>query len=398
MTPDRIVKLLVVAAIAALGVWIASNTYWEDVTIKEPAQGAAAANPFYGLQHLAMRLGIRTQFVATLAPLPPRGAVLVVGDFQSDPLRTPIESLERWISGGGRVVIGSAALHRSPAFQAWSGISPEPPEGERRSREETPPRRLGSEECESVAVRSNGAPTGIRRSLCVPVMQRTLASRRPPVWAAESGELGLQMLRVQIGRGAVTVVPQGPFLVNRGIVKGDHAQLLLESADLQRGDHLYIHYADRTESLGAMLWRLMAPALVCACIAALLLIARHLPRFGPPLPAAPAVRRSLAEQLRANAAFAWRTGRLGALRRAVRRSLDETAARHIPAYAAMSSRQRAGAIAALTHADVESLFAAMTRDATAGMRIQRTAIAVLEQARRMLKNPMKKPRGNEHER
>jgi len=122
--------------------------------------------------------------------------------------------------------------------------------------------------------------------------------------------------------------------------------------------------------------------------AILLFIARHLRRFGPLAPAPSAVRRSLGEQIRANAAFAWRTRRLSALRAAVARALDETARRRIVSYGSWPQRRRAAALAELTGVDLGSLNAAMTGDAGGGegggAQVQRAAIALIEKTRRLI--------------
>jgi hypothetical protein len=135
----------------------------------------------------------------------------------------------------------------------------------------------------------------------------------------------------------------------------------------------------------AMLWRLIAPAIVFFGIAVVCLIGRHLPRFGPPAPIAAAMRRSLAEQIRANAAFAWRTRKLGSLRIAVARALDEAAGKRIASYGSLPMRGRVAALSGLTGVDMKSLNAAMTEDALAAAPVQRSAIALLEHTRRTLK-------------
>jgi hypothetical protein len=134
-----------------------------------------------------------------------------------------------------------------------------------------------------------------------------------------------------------------------------------------------------------MLWRLISPAIVFFGIAILCVIGRHLPRFGPLAPIPAPVRRSLAEQIRANAAFAWRTRKLGSLRTAVGRALDESARKRIASYGTLGMGARVAALAGLTGVDLKSLNAAMTEDAVAAPHVQRTAIALLEYTRRILK-------------
>ena len=127
-----------------------------------------------------------------------------------------------------------------------------------------------------------------------------------------------------------------------------------------------------------------APAIVFLLAAVGLTILRHLPRFGPPIAVPAPMRRSLAEQIRANARFAWRTQRLASLRTAVRRALDESAQRRIVGYAVMGPQKRAQALAASTGIDAATISAALVSDAGGGVNEHRAAITLLEACRRIL--------------
>jgi hypothetical protein len=187
-----------------------------------------------------------------------------------------------------------------------------------------------------------------------------------------------------MGRGSVTVIPRYSLISNKNLIRHEHAEIFLTASHLVRGDTLYIVNVARAETLIALVWRLAAPALVFFGVAILCIILRQLPRFGPALPPPARVRRSLAEQIRANAAFAWRTRKLTALRAAVRRALDETAKKRIASYSGLDIRKRVNAIAAWAGIDSKTLNSAMTEDAVAAPQVQRAAIALLEQTRRIL--------------
>jgi hypothetical protein len=131
-------------------------------------------------------------------------------------------------------------------------------------------------------------------------------------------------------------------------------------------------------------WRLAAPAIMFLAAALALLILRHLPRFGPPMPPADTVRRSVAEQIRAHARFAWRTRRLASLRAAIRRALDDAARKQIAGYALMDSRRQAEALAAGTGIDANMIGAALASDPSCGLGEHRAAITLLEACRRIL--------------
>jgi len=210
-----------------------------------------------------------------------------------------------------------------------------------------------------------------------------LVSKHTPAWSL-ANRSGLQVLRVNIGRGSVTVIPRYSLISNKNLIKHEHAEIFVTASHLVRGDALYIVNVAQAETLIALVWRLAAPALVFFGLTILCIILRQLPRFGPPLPPPAMVRRSLAEQIRANAAFAWRTRKLTALRAAVRRALDETAKKRIASYSSLDVRKRVNAIAAWAGVDSKALNSAMTEDAVAAPQVQRAAITLLEQTRRIL--------------
>ena len=234
-----------------------------------------------------------------------------------------------------------------------------------------------------MTVARQGAATGERLQICRPKSEFSFASSRHPVWSL-SNERGLQMLRVEIGRGAMSVVAPQFVCQCRVLLQGDNAQAFLDAAQLDKGDRLLIFRPSRAEPLLSMLWRVAAPAIVCFAAGIVLLIVRHLPRFGPPAPVPVAARRSLAEQLRANARFAWRTGNLKALRQAVLHALEHSAARHIAGYGSLPARRRAAELSKRAGVDPSLLNAAMTEDAAGTPAVQRAAIAFLEQTRRAL--------------
>ncbi len=127
------------------------------------------------------------------------------------------------------------------------------------------------------------------------------------------------MLRVDIGKGSVAVIACECLMGNKSLLRADHARIVFDSIPLRLGDHVDILNPVSAESLPALLWRLAAAAILCALAAVGLTIWRNLPRFGRIAASPPPLRRSLAEQIRATARFAWRTRRLASLRRAERR-------------------------------------------------------------------------------
>lgn len=391
MTRDRLVNLLIAAALVAGAIWVAMHTYWDDVPVPTPPQGDAARNPYYSVEHLVRTLGIRTAEIASLRRLP-QNAVVLVNDprdnLLNERLDERIESLQSWVESGGRLIVTGDTLWTSSALQKWSGIVPSYRNPRALEAAQGPPRlphpKLDSDEnCTPMSVRVDGSADGEILVICAPLSDTAFTSRRTPSWSLSDSH-GTHVLRVGIGRGEFIVIPSRWMLGNKNLPMRDHALALVEGARLERGNELLIFRPLQAEPLLALLWRLAAPAILFLAAAMVLLILRNLPRFGPPLPVPAPVRRSLAEQIRANARFAWRTRKLGPLRAAVQRSLDETAQRQIVGYGALNARQRASALAARTGVDSNRLSSALTEDAGGNVSVQRAAIALLETARRVL--------------
>ena len=383
MTRDRITYLVIVAVLAILGIWVARNTYWDDTFVHVPPQGEAATNAYYSVQHLATALGIRSSFIVSLNAAPPNKGALLIDGFQGDMTHTHVDELAPWVESGGRLIITDDVVRADPKFQTWSGIH----RGARfDSPEKSKPKALprdSEEDCASLNVATDGKATDKTLTLCQPPSKFGLVSQRKPVWSL-ANRSGLQVLRVNIGRGSLTVIPRYSLISNLNLIRHDHAEIFVSASQLAQGDDLYIVNVAQAETLIALVWRLAAPALVFFGLTILCIILRQLPRFGPPLPPPAMVRRSLAEQIRANAAFAWRTRKLTALRAAVRRALDETAKKRIASYSSLDVRKRVNAIAAWAGIDSKALNSAMTEDAVAAPQVQRAAITLLEQTRRIL--------------
>jgi hypothetical protein len=385
MTRPRIGNVIAAVLVVGFVIWVAENTYWAEVTVSGPLEGEAAQNPYYSIQRFASAVGIGNRLIASINSPPPRNGVLLINGIQDDLLHSRVESLTPWVESGGRLILTDDVIWANSAIQKWSGIAP----GSHLTEEQTKSSRMRGRlekdaDCDPMTVKIGGAPSGEKLTLCAPASGFEFVSKRVPAWSLSSA-YGMQILRVNMGRGSMTVIPGAALIGNRSLLRHDHAQIFVTASQLVPGDELYILNIARAERLAAMLWRLISPAIIFFAVAILCMIGRHLPRFGPLAPLPAAVRRSLAEQIRANAAFAWRTRKLNSLRTAVGRALDEMARKRIASYGALGVRARVAALCALTGVDSRSLNAAMTEDAVAGAHVQRTAIALLEHTRRTLK-------------
>jgi hypothetical protein len=426
------------ALVAALATWVAFQLHWETITVPTPAKGEALTNPYYALEHFVVHLGLHPQEISTVRGLQPE-AVLIFEESGDELTHPPVAVLESWVESGGRLVISSMLLEAYPALRAWSGIkrahalrtpavvkpaspapaagnaassapadnnppSPAPAAGNAASPAHAeskpgssapaeakpaapPPGRLSKTgsgaDCPLMTVRADGVPTGQSFRVCVAGPALAYDGEHPPAWSL-SDDRGMHVIRTGVGFGEITVLEPADVLSNSLLKRADHAEMFAAAAGLRHGDTLLIFHPATAVPLPVLLWRLIAPAILFLLAALLALAWRHAPRFGPPLPLPSPLRRSLAEQIRANARFAWRTRSLGGLRASARRSLDEAAARYIAGYGSLDASQRAERLADLTGLDPAAILAA--RDARAARRLneERAAITLMEVCRRIL--------------
>ena len=377
------------ALVAALVIWIARNTYWDHFQVPLPLRGEALINPYYAAQHFAEALGTKTEREHLLHRMPESSGVLVLGTWHWDLSGARRTQIERWVEGGGRLIVDRSLIGSVGTFSRWSGIDRleaeeyeedgEPDEAKSKSGRRKPPATLGTpfepdEECRRLE------PGGFR--LCTYDDGSKLVPMRHPTWSLKD-EHGAQVLRISVGRGSVTAINSAPF-VYRQFTEGDHARLFVAVTQLARGDHVYFLAETDHPSLLTLLWIYAAPAVALGLCWIALALWRNAVRLGPPIPSQPNARRSLGEQIRGTGQFIMRLGGGAALHRAEVRALDEAGSRRIASYRSMSPERRAAEIARLAGLDERSLLAAVQLSARARPLHVRGAIELLETARRRL--------------
>jgi hypothetical protein len=381
-------NLAVVALVAGLAIWVAFKLHWETITVPTPRKGEALTNPYYALEHFAAGLGLHPREISTVRGLQAE-AVLVLEESGDELTHPPVAALESWVEAGGRLVISSALLDSYPALRAWSGIkqaraSPAPADGKPAKPPPVQPAAMDSgADCPLMTVRADGAPTGQSFRVCAVGPTLTFDGERAPLWSLSDAR-GMHVIRTGVGFGEITVLEPADVLSNAMLKRADHAEMFAAAAGLRHADTLLIFHPATAVPLPVLLWRLVAPGILYVLAALLALAWRHAPPFGPPLPLPSALRRSLAEQIRANARFAWRTRSLGGLRTSARRSLDEAAARHIAGYGSLDASQRAERLAELTGLDPTAIRAARDEAAAQRRNEERAAITLMEVCRRIL--------------
>jgi hypothetical protein len=383
VTRTWIVAGLLVLAVAAVGFWIASNSYWEEVETRGQLQGDALTNPFYGAQRLAELLGAHAQLRHDTLVMPPAGGVIVLGRWNWSLMGASRQRLEQWVSAGGRLVV-SRTLLADDDFDAWTGVT------QFRSRGKLITRNKGCKPgtpCFVLELTPAAGPGEVPANKPFAVCDLTewsyLNTTRKVSWRLNDPNDHAQALRVPLGGGSVTVVNTAPFSYDSLLCK-DNGRLFVAATQLRAGERIEFLTEGESEPLLLLVWDYGAPVVVLAMLAIALWLWRSSVRFGP-LEAVPnRARRSLAEQIRGTGQFALRFGGGQALHAATVRALEETAIRHVPRYEHLGGNERGATLAPLTGISSEELLVALHYAGTHSLHELLEAIATLETARRRL--------------
>jgi uncharacterized protein DUF4350 len=361
--------------------WIAANTYWADVTMPLPPKGEAVTNPFYAAQRFAETLGARTTRARDLGS-PSSDSVIVVSAFHWSLSRSRRDALVRWTDAGGRLVLDRTVVDSEKDFERWSGIA------RSYARADETPEPAGpkyEDSCPTVVEESRETAATFAASYEICDLDRisSLTADEDVVWALRD-KTGIQAIRVQAGRGSVTMINANPFR-HRSLLDGDHARLLVAATQLRRGDEVQFLSDDDSPWLIALAWRHGAPVVLLALALIALALWRDVVRFGPLAAPEHAARRSLAEQIRGTGRFALRQGGGAALHAASVRALDEAAKRRVKTFAGLPANERTTALARLTGFDPQAMSEAVHAEAgVVGSHQLRHAIELLESARRQI--------------
>lgn len=431
MTRARLIVLSVIAiaGLYLIGNWIASNTQWVEHTLPMPLKGAAARNPFYASQRFAEQLGATTSWDRIFTE-PPADAVIVLSTWQWSLSTNRRLALERWVERGGRLVVDRALFGGVEDFEKWSGIawkyvvpeedeeeeeaaegkegvegtSEEAPDGEAAGQDAAAAEGGADEEatdhdeadknkddasgtpCREAVEERDGAPVSSQRALnrmiCTGGGFGTLVTGKPAWWGLRD-KRGLQVLRVQVGQGSVTVINGMPFR-SRALFEGDHAWLLTAATQMTRGDEIHFLSQEDHPGLLAIAWMRGWPVIIFGGVLIALLLWRGAIRFGP-LQSPPALaRRSLAEQIRGTGQFVVRGGGAPALHAAMVRAFEEAVRKHVKGYGGLTGESRTSALAAAVgdRGRAEAIAAALDDGAGTDASDSRRTLAKIEAARR----------------
>lgn len=386
MSRTTVFSAIAGAALLALCIWIARNTYWVEEGVMRPLRGEARTNPFYAAEHLAALLGAQAERRPSLRHLPTNG-VLVLAGWNWSLIASRRTAIERWVENGGRLVLDRDVTISDGELQEWAGLW--------RLRVErggkpvaTIDDESGEEDeqgCGQVRVQHDIEHVSRDRQqyeVCTMPALKAIATDRTPLWSLSDNE-GFQAVRVRVGHGSVTWLNAQPFQY-RDIMDADHALLFVAVTQLQRGDRVVFLSEEDQPSLPTLIWRYGAPVVVLLLLWLAAVLWRNGVRFGPPAPGNAQPRRSLAEQIKGTSEFTRRFGGGRALHAAEVRALQELAAKRIPRFGSMSRDEQLAALAALTQLDAEKLAETINYAGPRKPHELKRALELIEQVRRRL--------------
>jgi hypothetical protein len=383
---------VVLLGIGLLVTYVARNTYWDKASIPGPLKNEAARNPYYGAQHLVERLGASSSIDHLLREVRP-DAVFFVSSWHWDLSEGRRARMEQWVEAGGRLVLDRTLVGGKQEFERWSGITRRTAsarEKENEDEDEQQDRQVKLRRpCRVLHDSSPGgreANDGRRTSfeLCSQEDGSRLVTTRRIAWSLDD-DFGNQVLRVNIGKGSVTVINAVPFRY-REILEGDNAALLVAALQLRKKDEVHFLSEEEHSSILALMWYLGWPVVLLALALIALALWRNSVRFGPLVAVPEQARRSLAEQIRGTGLFVIRFGGGKALHAAAVRALYEAAGRRISAWSRLPASEQIEALARLTGADAATLGPAVNHGGPRRPHELRQAIVLIESVRRRLLN------------
>jgi hypothetical protein len=381
MTRDRVAALVVTGLIIAVLVWVARNTYWTDIKIPVPMSGEAATNPFYAVERFAQALGADAKWNRGIN-LPPADGVIFVSAWDWELTADRQQRIQNWVEAGGRLVVDQSLITSTDAFERWSGISHKSKPVPKALKALRTVRIVDALDKQCYVLNEEGGDEG-HYTVCGLDMGSSLITTRKVAWSLRQPRQGFQVLRVKVGRGSVTVINGRPF-VGRGLFDGDDAGFFVAATQLRHGDSIHFFSEHDHASLLDLGWQLGWPVFFLGIVLLALALWRASVRFGPRVAPAETARRSLAEQIRGTGQFTLRIGGGEPLHAASARALNEAARLHITAYEQLPGTERVSALARATGLEANALAAALHYSGSRRTEHLRSAIELLESARRRI--------------
>src|SRR5258706_7905061 len=319
---------LVALPLAAFLLYAALNWYTiEDEAFRIGASEAAMQDPYLAYGRLLEGMGASVHRAAgpsVLQALPAHGTLLLTNRRLAYMTPQRVRAIREWVDNGGALVVAAEPEEIDDPLLDNLGIEriyPERmPDGSRKNMD--PRAYAGASAPIVIDWPQLGRPLKVQLGTAFGELRDTRV--RTDVNELRQGER-VVALSFASGQGRVTVLPSVSFLRNTLIGNLDHAELGWRLVAAQPTVTLYL----RMTSPPFLEWvrRDAWPVVAAAALLLVLWLARIIARFGPLVPDAPPVRRSLLEHVVASGRFLWSRGAGPELVEAVRERVARTARR-----------------------------------------------------------------------
>ena len=310
----RLRAALLLTPLLAVLLYIALNWYaLVDEETRVGAKREAIENPYLAYSRLLARMGTTARFVREPHELGtlPAGGTVILGPHRllyMTPQR--LREILEWTRAGGHLVVAAEVPFVNDPLLDALGVERVEPQA---SAPAKPPPTRPDPAAIARAARQAAAPTtfdwpGESRALHVRIHSwfglRDARSRPDALTVEQGGRAAI--LRFAEGRGTVTALSWMNFLSNALIGQEDDARFGWRLAtDAGAGMPAVLFLSVHTEPLVDWMRRVAMPVVWSALLLVALWLARIIPRFGPPGPEPPPVRRSLLEHVVAAGRFLW---------------------------------------------------------------------------------------------
>ncbi|MGQ0594610.1 MAG: DUF4350 domain-containing protein [Gammaproteobacteria bacterium] len=403
MIPRRnqiVIGVIVAATLALAAFWVYRNFELYEQQIEVGLKREARENPYLALGRFVTSYGaaVRTFPVYTRPP-PPGGATLYFPAERAALSARQNAELRAFAEAGGHLI---AVIHT-----LWEEKDKTPdalldPLGAAQFENKPPPvHRSKSMECPAPKAK-NDEPwwKPDPRPVSLPDASGTLMLRfdqrfrleergNPALWRLADA-FGAHALRYRVGQGSITVLTDDGLLTNAEIGKHDHAALaawLLDAYKVKKMGHanaVWIIRDHHAPPLWAWLWKHAAPVVLAALVLLAVWLWGATRRFGPLLPDAAPMRRSLVEHITASGRFLWQHGASGALIAATGNALRQRIRARHPAWAGLPVAELSAKLAAFTGLPEPAIARALVADPRSSGERFAQDIETLESLRRRL--------------
>lgn len=338
--------LFILALAAAAGYWF--HTHFVKVKKENEIgfQGEARMNYLLAAQRYFESLHIVASSHEGIRTLPASDATLILPGARYEMGRGEAQSLLAWVKAGGHLVVVPSNAYNLDSERA----DPLLDELGLRAIEVETPQSQGiidvdwPDEHDFITITSD-ADTRL-----------DYTGKIAPSLMLEDHD-GIYLLRLQVGQGWLTVLPDSNFMSNYRLKLYDHAAYLWRVAQVGKPRPVWLIYQDSMPPLHEWLSRYAWQVLIASALFLLTWLWAASRRLGPMLAPSPLVRRRLLDHVEASGRFLWRSGQGERLLRGVRGALHRSLELRHPAWASLPSQalyERLAQLTRLSPAQVQS--------------------------------------------